>query len=135
MVINSFPSVEMRRSPAVTQQYRTYTGYPCAFLNSAAMEDFIRKYSNGEITVVWKPGTCIHSRLCWKELGAVFNPSAKPWVNITGATSQRIMEQVKKCPSGALSFYRDHEGPSLNPVATSEKELRADSTPVKPMET
>jgi uncharacterized Fe-S cluster protein YjdI len=62
-------------------------------------------YSNGEITVVWKPEICQHSTLCWKGLIEVFNPKERPWVKIDGATTERIIEQVKKCPSGALSFF------------------------------
>ena len=72
------------------------------------MRDITKRYSNGEITIVWKPGTCIHSTICWKGasgLSAVFNPAEKPWIKPQGASSQEIIEQVKKCPSGALSFY------------------------------
>jgi uncharacterized Fe-S cluster protein YjdI len=62
------------------------------------------KYSNPEITVIWKPELCQHSKLCWKGLGDVFKPQEKPWVKMDGASSDKIIEQVKKCPSGALSF-------------------------------
>jgi uncharacterized Fe-S cluster protein YjdI len=63
-----------------------------------------KKYSNGEITVIWKPGLCQHSTNCWKGLINVFDPRKKPWINMDGANSERIIEQVKKCPSGALSY-------------------------------
>ncbi len=63
------------------------------------------QYTNGEVTVVWKPHVCKHSTHCFRELPAVFDPKKRPWVNIHGATSQQIIEQVKKCPSGALSFF------------------------------
>lgn len=62
------------------------------------------KYSNDEITVLWKPKSCIHSTLCWKGLIEVFNPKARPWIKMDGASTQQIMEQVSKCPSGALSY-------------------------------
>jgi uncharacterized Fe-S cluster protein YjdI len=62
------------------------------------------KYTNSEVTVIWKPKLCIHSGNCWRGLIDVFNPREKPWINIDGATSERIVEQVKKCPSGALSY-------------------------------
>jgi uncharacterized Fe-S cluster protein YjdI len=62
------------------------------------------KYSNDDITVVWKPELCQHSSFCWKGLIQVFNPQNKPWININGATTERIIDQVKKCPSGALSY-------------------------------
>lgn len=68
-----------------------------------------KKYTNGEVTVVWKPNTCIHSTLCWKGLISVFNPKEKPWIKMDGASTERIIEQVKKCPSGALTFYMNNE--------------------------
>jgi uncharacterized Fe-S cluster protein YjdI len=74
--------------------------------------DITKKYTNGEITIVWKPSACIHSTLCWKgELGLpeVFNPREKPWIKPEGAASQKIIERVNKCPSGALSFYYNQE--------------------------
>jgi uncharacterized Fe-S cluster protein YjdI len=49
------------------------------------MKDITKKYSNYEITIVWKPNTCIHSTICWKHptgLGNVFNPSEKPWIKM-----------------------------------------------------
>jgi uncharacterized Fe-S cluster protein YjdI len=39
----------------------------------------------------------------------VFNPREKPWIKMGGATSESIMEQVKKCPSGALSYFMNEE--------------------------
>jgi uncharacterized Fe-S cluster protein YjdI len=66
-------------------------------------------YTNGECTVVWKPRVCIHSTLCWKGLVQVFNPRARPWVKMDGASTEQIIEQVKKCPSGALSYFVNEE--------------------------
>ena len=66
-------------------------------------------YTNGEVTVVWKPDVCIHSTFCWKGLIEVFNPKEKPWIKMDGASTERIIEQVKKCPSGALSYFLNDE--------------------------
>lgn len=63
-----------------------------------------KRYSNGEITVVWKPEICVHSKKCWLQLGQVFRPRERPWVNMSGAPTQSIREQVEKCPSKALSW-------------------------------
>ena len=71
------------------------------------MEDITKKYDNGEITVVWKPGVCIHSARCAKGLPAVFNPAEKPWINVKGADTEAIINQVNQCPSGALSWFRN----------------------------
>ena len=67
------------------------------------------KYGNSEVTVVWKPKVCIHSTLCWKGLIEVFDPRVKPWIKMNGASSEKIIEQVKKCPSGALSYFMNDE--------------------------
>lgn len=64
-----------------------------------------KRYSNDEITVVWKPGQCIHSTKCWKSLLPVFDPRRRPWVDMTAATTERIMSAVDKCPSGALTYF------------------------------
>lgn len=72
------------------------------------MKDITKEYSNGEITIVWKPAICAHSTLCWKGpdgLGEVFDPEKRPWINAEGANTERIIAQVDKCPSGALSYY------------------------------
>ena len=66
-------------------------------------------YTNDEITVVWKPKICIHSTLCWKGLIEVFNPKEKPWIKMEGGSTDRIIEQVRKCPSGALSYFRNED--------------------------
>jgi uncharacterized Fe-S cluster protein YjdI len=67
-------------------------------------KEITKNYSNDDITVVWKPHVCIHSKKCWKELREVFDPSIRPWINMKGASSERIREQVNNCPSGALSL-------------------------------
>ena len=64
-------------------------------------------YKKNDITVVWKPKVCIHSKKCWKELGEVFKPMEKPWIQIDGATTERIIEQVGVCPSGALTYHKN----------------------------
>ena len=73
----------------------------------AMSESKQKEYSNEEITVVWKPAVCIHSKKCWKELGEVFQPKERPWVKMDGASTAEIKAQVDKCPSGALSWYQN----------------------------
>lgn len=62
------------------------------------------KYSNGEVTIVWQPGRCIHSGNCVRGLPEVFKPREKPWITPEDSTTEKIIQQVKKCPSGALSY-------------------------------
>ncbi len=63
-----------------------------------------RTYTNGEITVLWDSALCTHCEKCWRGLPAVFNLAARPWVNLTAASSAETVEQVEKCPSGALTI-------------------------------
>jgi uncharacterized Fe-S cluster protein YjdI len=77
------------------------------------MENTIKKYSNGVITVVWRPSKCIHSKICWEKatgLPEVFNPQMRPWIDVYAAETDEIIAQVKKCPTTALSYYRNSEG-------------------------
>ncbi len=69
-----------------------------------------KEYTNGEITVVWQASKCIHSGICVKTLPKVYNPEAKPWIKVDNASSIELMQQIKKCPSGALSYYLNSEG-------------------------
>ena len=71
------------------------------------MASLEKKYTNGEVTVVWQPEKCIHSTNCWKGLPSVFDPKARPWINTHGADTAGIIAQVKKCPSGALTYTTD----------------------------
>ncbi len=73
------------------------------------MNEIIKKYTNGEVTVVWQPSKCIHSTICFRGLPDVFDPAKRPWVNIQGAATERIVDQVKACPSGALSYFMNAE--------------------------
>lgn len=68
-----------------------------------------REYRNSDIAVLWDSEKCTHCEACWRGLPEVFNPDARPWVNMQGATSERIAEQVKQCPSGALMLGENKE--------------------------
>ena len=66
--------------------------------------EIVKKYSNGELTVVWKPNKCIHSGECVKALPQVYNPKEKPWIKAENASTEELKAQINKCPSGALSY-------------------------------
>ena len=73
------------------------------------MSESENTYTNGEITVTWKPGVCIHSGKCVQGLGQVFNVNARPWINMQGSGSDSIVKQAEQCPSGALSYVRNEK--------------------------
>ena len=82
----------------------------------------IKEYTNGEVTIVWKSNLCIHSANCVNGLPGVFDVKARPWINAEGASTQEIVEQIKKCPSGALTYYMNGEEEE-KPVMVEEERL------------
>jgi len=71
---------------------------------SEEKREIVKEYSNGEITILWKPKTCIHAAECVKRLPNVYKPKEKPWITIENATNEELKVQIEACPSGALSY-------------------------------
>lgn len=63
-----------------------------------------KEYTNGELTIIWQPDICIHSGICVQTLPQVYKPKERPWIQIENATTDQLIAQIKKCPSGALSY-------------------------------
>ena len=40
------------------------------------------EYTNGELTIIWKPELCQHAGICVKMLPNVYHPKERPWVQI-----------------------------------------------------
>lgn len=85
------------------------------------MKDITKKYTNGEITIIWKPAQCIHSAICFRGLPGVFDPRRRPWVEMENASPEKIMEQIRQCPSGALSYEMNDGTPATEPTAATTK--------------
>jgi len=63
-----------------------------------------RNYPGKKITIHDNRGICSHAGFCTDNLVAVFRSNAKPWIDPDGAGVEAIIETIKKCPSGALSY-------------------------------
>jgi uncharacterized Fe-S cluster protein YjdI/CDGSH-type Zn-finger protein len=63
------------------------------------------------IEVQWEPRLCIHSRNCVRNLGAVFDPERRPWVDADAADPDAVAAAVETCPTGALHYVRTDGGP------------------------
>lgn len=75
----------------------------------------IRRYSNGEITVMWQPARCNHNGNCWRSLPEVFEPKKRPWVNIYGSHSATVARVVDECPTKALTWEKARPGDQVRP--------------------
>ena len=74
-----------------------------------AEREILKEYQNGDLVVVWKPKSCIHSGICVKTLPKVYNPNEKPWIKAENASIEELKAQIELCPSGALTYYMKGE--------------------------
>ena len=68
-------------------------------------KDLTKEYTNGEVTIVWQSAKCIHSANCVRNNPDVFRPKEKPWIHAEASTTEKIIDTVNKCPSGALTYF------------------------------
>ena len=82
-----------------------------------------KSYVGSKITIHDNRRICSHAAECVNNLSSVFNLNKRPWINPDGAITKEIIETIKKCPSGALSYsidgieYRDYDGKQLVKVS------------------
>lgn len=74
-----------------------------------------RVYANDAIEVHWEPRLCIHTGNCVRQLGGVFDPARRPWVDVDAADPDAIAATVLTCPTGALHFRRLDDGAQEEP--------------------
>ena len=72
-------------------------------------------YRGQRITIHDNRTVCAHAGYCTDGLAAVFKYGSEPWIDPDGAAVEAIIETVRRCPSGALSY-------SLNGGAPEELE-------------
>ncbi len=87
-------------------------------------KETVKPYSNGEVTVYWRPELCIHSANCIIGLPEVFNTKKKPWVNIHGSDSKSIIRAVDSCPSRALTYSKSNKFVTTNVSSKDRKKSK-----------
>jgi CDGSH-type Zn-finger protein len=81
--------------------------------NKLTIKNKRRNYVGKEITIHDNRRICSHAKECVNNLPSVFKLGSKPWIDSDGSKVQDIINTVRKCPSGALSYsigdieYRD----------------------------
>ncbi|MDD2622067.1 MAG: (4Fe-4S)-binding protein [Bacteroidales bacterium] len=71
--------------------------------------EIVKKYTNGEITIVWKPKLCTFATYCFKLSPTVFKPKERPWIQPENESTKKMISTIEKCPSGALTYYYNTE--------------------------
>ena len=85
------------------------------------VERKIDTYIGKKITIHDDRGICSHAGYCTDELPNVFRMGKEPWIDADAETVEKIIETIKKCPSGALSYEIDgvlHDSFSENEQVT-----------------
>lgn len=67
------------------------------------LDDYVGKL----ITIHDDRGICSHAGYCTDGLPKVFRMRTEPWIDPDGASLEEIIETIRKCPSGALSYTVD----------------------------
>jgi CDGSH-type Zn-finger protein len=90
------------------------------------VKDKRKNYVGKEITIHDNRRICSHAAECVNNLSSVFKFNARPWINPDSARTEEIIDTIRKCPSGALSYsingieYRDPN--EREPLVTVSKD-------------
>ncbi|MDH3228932.1 MAG: CDGSH iron-sulfur domain-containing protein [Alphaproteobacteria bacterium] len=82
-------------------------------------------YLGKAITIHDNRAICAHAGVCTDRLSSVWRMNEEPWIDADGASVEAIMEVIRACPSGALSYSVDGaEGmsPAAEPVIRVSKD-------------
>ncbi len=82
-------------------------------------------YVGKKITIHDNRGICAHAGYCTDNLATVFRLKKEPWIDPDGAGVDEIIETIKKCPSGALSYTVEnieHRDQDRQPMVTVTKD-------------
>ena len=92
-----------------------------------AIKDKRKNYvGNNKITIHDNRRICSHAKECISNLPSVFKENSRPWIDPNSAAVEEIIQTIRKCPSGALSYsingieYRDQD--DRKPMVTVSKD-------------
>ena len=64
------------------------------------------------ITIFDNRAICAHAGICSDRLKSVFRYGEEPWIDPNGASVEEVIDTIRKCPSGALSYAIDGVQPA-----------------------
>jgi CDGSH-type Zn-finger protein len=71
------------------------------------IKDKRKDYVGMKITVHDNRRICSHAAECVNNLSSVFKLNARPWIDPDAAPLEEIINTIRRCPSGALSYSID----------------------------
>lgn len=77
--------------------------------DSDGSNDRRESYTGKAITIHDNRAACAHAGVCTDRLAGVWRMNDEPWIDADGAPVDAIVEVVRACPSGALSYSIDGE--------------------------
>ena len=108
------------------------SGVPVIFLNhlGAVLDNWDPRVVDGiaakhRVIVFDNRGICQHAGICTDTLASVFRAGAEPFVDLSAADKDAIIQTVRQCPSGALSHALDgieHRDQQREPRVTVSKD-------------
>ncbi len=90
------------------------------------IKDKRKDYVGKKITIHDNRRICSRAAECVNNLASVFKLNSRPWIDSDAAEVKEIVDTIRKCPSGALSYsidgieYRDQN--DRNPMVTVSKD-------------
>lgn len=71
--------------------------------------DEVLSYKGRELTVLYNRLICSKSYECGRRLQAVFDTERDPWIDPDRGSADAIIDVIRACPSGALSYEKNGE--------------------------
>jgi uncharacterized Fe-S cluster protein YjdI len=80
-------------------------------------KDKLKSYVGPGITIHDNRSVCVHAGRCTDGLPTVFKYEREPWIDPAGAPPQQVVETIRHCPSGALTYTVEGQGTPPGAVA------------------
>ena len=88
-------------------------------------KDRLDSYVGKKITIQDNRAICAHAGICTDSMPSVWRMRVEPWIDPDAGDVEAIIETIKKCPSGALSYSiesREHRDQDRSPEVFISKD-------------
>ena len=94
------------------------------------MKQKMYAYESEDLVVEYDLIHCIHAEECVRGLPTVFDPSRKPWVDVSRARPDTVAQVIGECPTGALRYRVKHQSTEVEePALQNTAEIVPDGPP------